>query len=74
MIGQAVVEFWVGELRGQGRKERLRFVKEVWFIGQRSVPVCMALDSCGEAEAIVECEKKMATGRSAVTSEWTLAS
>lgn len=34
----------------------------------------MALGSYGEAEIIVECEKKTATGRSAVTSEWTLAS
>lgn len=38
------------------------------------MPVCIALDSDGEAEIIVECEKKMATGRSAVMSEWTLAS
>lgn len=38
------------------------------------MPVCVALDSYSEAEIIVECEKKMATGRSAVMSEWTQAS
>lgn len=34
----------------------------------------IALDSYGEAEVIVECEKKTGTGRSAVTSEWALVS
>jgi len=34
----------------------------------------MALDSYSEAQMTVECEKEIAAGRSAVTSEWTLVS
>lgn len=36
--------------------------------------MCMALGFYGEAEIIVECEKKAATGRNAIMSEWTLGS